>query len=209
MARISEERRAARREQVLEAARACLQEHGLVAVSMEMIIARSGLPTGAVYGCFKGKDEIISAAVTDRTSAMGRHLAPILSNPEQAPLPELIGQLLRAIADFGQHSPGGVDRLLVSLHGWSHSRSDPGRKAPARAYRRERELFAGTVRQWQAAGMVDPGADPDGLAQLLMSITLGFVAQRALAGDADAQPHVDALNMLTARSAAARPPQAG
>jgi TetR/AcrR family transcriptional regulator, transcriptional repressor of aconitase len=210
MPRISEERRAARREQVLEAARACLQEHGLEAVSMEMIVARSGLSTGAVYGYFKGKDEIINAAVTDGTSAMGRQLAPILSNPEPPPLPELIGQLLRAIADFGQHSPGGVDRLLVSLHGWSHSRSDPGLKAPARAaYRRERELFAGTVRQWQAAGMVDPGADPDGVAQLLMSITLGFVAQRALAGDADAQPHVDALNMLTARSAAARPPQAG
>jgi hypothetical protein len=35
-----------------------------------------------------------------------------------------------------------------------------------------------------------------------MSITLGFVAQRALAGDADVQAHVDALNILTPRSAA-------
>jgi hypothetical protein len=89
-------------------------------------------------------------------------------------------------------------RLLVSLHGWSHSQSDPDLKAPTRAaYRRQRELFAGTVRQWQAAGTFDPGADPDAVAQLLMSITLGFVAQRALAGDADVQAHVDALNILT------------
>jgi AcrR family transcriptional regulator len=210
MPRITEEHREARREQVLEAARACLQEHGLEAVSMEMIIARSGLSTGAVYGYFKGKDEIINAAVSDGTSAMGRQLAPILKNPEPPPLPELMGQLLRTIADFGQHSADGVDRLLVSLHGWSHSRSDPGLKAPARAgYRGQRELLAGTVRQWQAAGTFDPGADPDGLAQLLMSITLGFVAQRALAGDADAQAHVDALNMLTPRSAASRPRPAG
>ena len=48
MPRITEERREARQEQILEAARACLQEHGLEAVSMEMIITRSGLSTGAV-----------------------------------------------------------------------------------------------------------------------------------------------------------------
>ena len=36
-----------------------------------MIIARSGLSTGAVYGYFKGKDEINSAVVTDGTAAMG------------------------------------------------------------------------------------------------------------------------------------------
>jgi AcrR family transcriptional regulator len=63
--RITAKRREARREQILEAARACLQEGGLEAVSMEMIIARSGLSTGAVYGYFKGKDEIINAVVTD------------------------------------------------------------------------------------------------------------------------------------------------
>ena len=197
MPRITDERREARREQVLEAARACLQEHGLEAVSMEMIIARSGLSTGAVYGYFKGKDEIINAVVTEGMAAMGRQLAPILKNPEPPPLPELMAQLLRTVADFGKHKRGGIDRLLVSLHGWSHSQSDPGLKAPTRAaYRRQRELFAETVRRWQAAGTFDPGADPDGVAQLLMSITLGFVAQRALAGDADVQAHAAALRAV-------------
>jgi AcrR family transcriptional regulator len=198
MPRITDERREARREQVLEAARACLQSRGLEAVSMEMIIARSGLSTGAVYGHFKGKDEIISAVVTEGTAAMGRQLVPILQDPEPPPLPELMEQLLRTIADFGQDKHDGIDRLLVSLHGWSHSQSDPGLKAATRAaYRRQRELLAGTVRRWQAAGTFDPGADPDGVAQLLQSICLGFVAQRALAGDADVQAHVDALQALT------------
>src|ERR1700689_5425323 len=102
MPRITDERREARRHQVLEAARACLQEHGLEAVSMEMIIARSGLSTGAVYGYFKGKDEIISAAVTEGTAELGAYLVPILSDPRPPPLPELMGRLLRAIEDFGQ-----------------------------------------------------------------------------------------------------------
>jgi len=207
MPRITDERREARREQVLEAARACLQEHGLEAVSMEMIIARSGLSTGAVYGYFKGKDDIINAVVTEGTAAMGRQLAPVLKNPDPPPLPELMEQLLHAIAGFGQHKRGGIDRLLVSLHGWSHSQSDPGLTAPTRAaYRRQRELLADTVRRWQAAGTLGPGADPDGVAQLLQSITLGFVAQRALAGDADVQAHVDALQALTPGQRPRQPP---
>jgi TetR/AcrR family transcriptional regulator, transcriptional repressor of aconitase len=195
--RITEERREARREQVLEAARACLQEHGLEAVSMEMIIARSGLSTGAVYGYFKGKDQIINAVITEGTAAMADDLAPVLTNPEPPPLPEFVEQVLRAVVGFGQHKKGGIDRLLASIHGWSHSQSDPELKAATRAsYSGLRRLFLDVVRRWQAAGTFDPAADPEGVAELLTSITLGFVAQRALAGSADVTAHVAALEAL-------------
>jgi len=202
--RITDERREARREQVLEAARACLQEYGLEAVSMEMIIARSGLSTGAVYGYFKGKDQIISAVVAEGTAAMAEDLAPVLMNPEPPPLPEFVGELLRAALDFGAQK-GDIDRLLVSLHGWSHAQSDPELKALTRAsYSGLRRLFVDVVRRWQAAGTFDGAADPEGMAELLTSITLGFVAQRALAGSADVTMHVDALKALTERSLAGR-----
>jgi TetR/AcrR family transcriptional regulator, transcriptional repressor of aconitase len=206
MPKITDERREARREQILDAARACVQEHGLEAVSMEMIIARSGLSTGAVYGYFKGKDDIISVVVTEGTAAMGRQLVPILSNPEPPPLPEFIGQLLRVITEFGQDKRDGIDRLLAAIHGWSHSQSDPGLQASTRAaYRGQRKLLADTVRRWQEAGTFDPGADPEAVAQLLQSILLGFVAQRALAGGADAQAHVAALDALTSQPSASHP----
>ena len=91
MPRITDERREARHEQILEAARACLQEHGLEAVSMEMIIARSGLSTGAVYGYFKGKDQIINAVVAEGTAAMAADLAPVLINPRPAATPRVRG----------------------------------------------------------------------------------------------------------------------
>jgi AcrR family transcriptional regulator len=206
MPKITAERREARREQILDAARACVQEHGLEAVSMEMIIARSGLSTGAVYGYFKGKDDIISAVVTEGTAAMGRQLIPILANPEPPPLPELVDQLLRTITGFGQDKRDGIDRLLAAIHGWSHSQSTPGLRATTRAaYRGQRQLLADTVRRWQEAGTFDPGADPGAVAQLLQSILLGFVAQRALAGGADAQAHVAALEALTRQPSATHP----
>ena len=204
MPRITDERREARREQVLEAARACLQEHGLEAVSMEMIIARSGLSTGAVYGYFKGKNQLISAVVTEGTAAMAQDLAPVLRNPEPPPLPEFVAQVLRTVDRFGRQK-GDIDRLLVSLHGWSHSQSDPELKAATRAsYSSLRRLFSDAVRRWQTAGTFDTTADPEEMAELLTSITLGFVAQRALAGSADVSAHVAALEALTDRSTAGR-----
>ena len=201
MPRITEERREARQEQILEAARACLQEHGLEAVSMEMIITRSGLSTGAVYGYFKGKDQIISAVVAEGTAAMAKDLAPVLMNPEPPPLPELIEHVLRAVVGFGRHKKGDIDRLAVSLHGWSHSQSDPGLKAATRtSYSGLRKLFAEAVQRWQAAGTFDSAVDPEAVAELLTSITLGFVAQRALAGAANVEAHVAALDALMHRS---------
>jgi AcrR family transcriptional regulator len=195
--RITDQRREARREQVLEAARACLEEHGLEAVSMEMIIARSGLSTGAVYGYFKGKDQIINAVVTEGTAEMAEDLAPVLTNPEPPPLPEFMAQVLRAAVNFGRDK-GDINRLLVSLHGWSHSQSDPELKEATRAsYSGLRKLFTDVVRRWQAAGTFDATTDPEGVAELLTSITLGFVAQRALAGSADVAAHVAALQALT------------
>jgi AcrR family transcriptional regulator len=201
--RISDERRDARHEQILEAARACLQDHGLEAVSMEMIIARSGLSTGAVYGYFKGKDQLINAVVTDGTGALAEDLAPILNNPEPPPLPEFVEQVLRTIVAFGRHN-GDIDRLLVSLHGWSHSQSDPELKAATRtSYSGLRRRFLEVVRRWQAAGTIDTAADPEGVAEFLTSLTLGFVAQRALAGSADVTAHVAALTALAHQSVGA------
>ena len=130
---------------------------------MEMIIARSGLSTGAVYGYFKGKDQIINAVVIEGTAAMAEDLAPILTNPDPPPLPEFVEQVLRTVVDFGRHKKGDIDRLLVSLHGWSHSQSDPELKAATRAsYAGLRKLFADVVRRWQVAGKFDAAADPEG-----------------------------------------------
>jgi AcrR family transcriptional regulator len=197
--RISDERREVRREQILEAARACLEEHGLEAVSMEMIVARSGLSTGAVYGYFKGKDQIINAVVVEGMAALAADLAPILTNPAPPLLPEFLEQVLDTIISFGQQNDG-IDRLLVSLHGWSHSQSNLELQSVTRAsYLGFRRLFADVVRRWQASGSCSASTDPEMMAQLMVSITLGFVAQRALAGSVDVAAHVSALEVLTQR----------
>lgn len=121
----------------------------------------------------------------------------MLTASEPSPAPELVGKVLRAVVGFGRDKKGGIDRLLVSIHGWSHTQSDPELKfAARRSYLRLRALFADTVRRGQEAGTYDPALAPEAMAQLLTSVTLGFVAQRARAGSADVTAHVSALESL-------------
>ncbi len=197
MPRITEERREARRAQIVEAAQACVQEHGLEAVSMEMIIARSGLSAGAVYRYFSGKGEIMAAAVAGGLAGLVQALAPVLANPGPPPPPEFVGQVITTGLGYGLRD-GGIDLQQVAIHGWSHVQTDPALKAAAAAaFGGLRDQFAAVVTKWQAAGTVDPQADPAAVAQLIMSVGLGFIAQRALAGGADPQAHVAGLAALT------------
>jgi AcrR family transcriptional regulator len=52
---------AGRREQILEAARACFSEHGYAATTIEQIAARSGASNGSIYHHFGSKDGILAA----------------------------------------------------------------------------------------------------------------------------------------------------
>jgi AcrR family transcriptional regulator len=202
MPRITEEHREARRAQILDAARACLVEHGLEAVSMEMIIARSGLSTGAVYRYFKGKDEIISATVIATALEIAAAVAPILARPASAPPPRLVEELLSAWSGYSYSGVGaaaGIDRMRAAVHGWSYAQTDPELKAVVRAsVLGFRERCLPIIKQWQNDGVITAEVEPDAVAQLIVTIALGFVAQRALTGDADVRAHADALAALSA-----------
>ena len=200
MARISESEREARRNQILSAARACVAEHGLEAVSMDLIIRASGVSVGAVYRYFKGKDEVIAAAFISGTAGLVEALEPVWVLEPAPPLPDLLGHVLRTIREYQAAAP--IDLSAVALHGWSHSQSDPDLKAGAsRIYGSIRSRYAAACRDRQADGELDAGLDPDALAQLLFSITVGFTAQRALVGDADVDAHVTAFRALAGADA--------
>jgi AcrR family transcriptional regulator len=209
MPKITEERREARRQQILDAARACVLERGLEAVSMEMIIARSGLSTGAVYRYFKGKDEIIEAAIATTAREIGAAVAPILASPMPGLPSQLVEKLLAAWVTYSRSGVGaaaGIDRMPVALHGWSYAQTDPELKTALRAgLQGFRELCVPLVKQWQTDGVVAASVGPDAVAQLILSIWLGFVAQRSLTGDADVQAHADALAALTTAQPPPRP----
>jgi AcrR family transcriptional regulator len=174
---------------------------------MEMIIARSGLSTGAVYRYFKGKDQIVAAAFTEAASQIGAAVAPVLAGPKSRLPAELIEELLAAWVRYSRSGVGaaaGIDRMPAALHGWSYAQTEPELKAVLRAgLRGFRERCVPFIQQWQADGVVAASTDPEAVAQLLLSIFLGFVAQHSLTGDAEVQAHSDALAALVATRPAA------
>jgi AcrR family transcriptional regulator len=210
MPRITEEHREARRQQILDAARACVLEHGLEAVSMEMIIARSGLSTGAVYRYFKGKNELIAASVAGATAEIRAALTPILQAGQPASPAQLMENLLSAVTAYARSGVGaaaGIDRLPVALHGWSYALTDPNVKVTVQAgLQAFRAGCVPIIERWQTDGTISPDVDPAAMAELIVSIWLGFMAQRSLA-DAQVKAHAEALVALTCSHGQLRPGQ--
>jgi hypothetical protein len=128
-------------------------------------------------------------------------VAPVLAGPTSRPPAQLVAELLAAWVGYSRSGVGaaaGLDRMPVALHGWSLAQTDPELKAAFQANLRSlRERLAPIVSQWQAEGVVAAAVEPDAMAQLILSIGLGFVAQRALTGDADVRAHADALAALS------------
>ena len=128
-------------------------------------------------------------------------MTSVLAGAAPAGPAELAGKLLAAWVGYslsGAGATAGLDRMPVALHGWSYAQTDPDVKAALRASMRGfRERCAPLVKRWQAEGVVAADADPDAVAQLMLSISLGFVAQRSLTGDADAEAQAAALAALT------------
>lgn len=81
MPKVSAEHRAARRDEILDAARACFLRNGFHASTMQDVFAESGLSAGAVYLYFAGKEEIVRAIALEAVTEIGSTLGPLVDAP--------------------------------------------------------------------------------------------------------------------------------
>ena len=182
MPKISEARRAQRRAQILDAARACFLRQGLHATTMDDIIAASGLSAGAVYGHFPGKEALILAAVTSGLSGMKALLDPLLDR-KPTPMPAtLLADIIGAIAGATAH--GAVDLKRLALLGWSEAQTNPRLAEAMRGfYVAFRDRLAAHCRASAQAGSTTDAATAEEIARAMLALVMGFVAQAALLGD--------------------------
>jgi TetR/AcrR family transcriptional regulator, transcriptional repressor of aconitase len=202
MPKLTDESRARRRTQILDAARTAVHRHGLEAVTMEVIIAESGLSTGTVYKYFRGKDDILRAAVLSSLDELLQVLQPVLDR-SPTPAPErLIAGLIQQISSFS--SSGAVDLTELAVHGWSQAQTTKELKdGVSAAYSAFRSQLADVCRRWQDEGTVPSSAKPAEVAELLLSVVLGYVAQKALTGQGNAESHAAGLSALLGTSTTA------
>lgn len=204
MPRVSAEHLAARREQILNAARRCFVREGFHATTMADVIAESGLSAGAVYRYFPGKEDLIRAAVqgsiervAEIDEAASWDLLPDLS--------DVLAGFLDRIEALSQEA--GVDVTKVALMAWAESMRSPAiQSIMSTAITSVRARLAGWAKQAQDAGRLSPDTDPDAVAKAAISLVMGYAVQRNVAGDLDRATYLAGVRALTMPPAIPPPP---
>lgn len=184
MPKISEEKKSARRTQILDAAWTCFQRGGIQGTTMDDIIRQSGLSAGAVYSYFKNKDDLIVSAVTTSMSGLAEVLAPLLAAEKLLPPARLLEAITASISGFTARD--GFDLKRIAVLGWGEAqRNAQVNSALRNSYAVFREHLTQAARIWKQRGEIDSSADPADVAKTLLAAALGFVAQSAILGEVE------------------------
>ncbi|HEY0814539.1 MAG TPA: TetR/AcrR family transcriptional regulator [Pseudonocardia sp.] len=162
----------ARRQQILDAARARFASHGFARTSMNDIVDESGLSTGSIYRYFTSKDEIVIAVCRQASDALPTALTAEAVNG--------FLEHVRALARDKGHA-----RLNAQIY--AEAALSPALAAVVR------QQLAG-LRAAVADLLTDdrPG-DAAQIAEAFVALCSGYSDQLAVRGDLDPAPFTDAL----------------
>lgn len=198
MPRVTEEYRAGRRAEILAAAARLFAANGFHATSMADIIGAAGLSAGAVYRYFRSKEELVAAVAETALSAAEETFAALLADGA-APSPDaVVSAIIETITDRVVHDPvGGVDVTRIGVQVWAEALRNPELAVRAGdVYRRLRGQFAEVARRRQAAGLLPADAVPEQAGAAMLSLVQGFVLQRLLVSDTDADGYLAGVRAL-------------
>ena len=180
MPKVTDAHRAARRDQILQAAWKCFARKGFHGTSMSDVISEAGLSAGAVYLYFRSKDEII-VGVTGEVFAgiQERGIRFVTRDPPPSPA-EIADFLVEQPIIARSQAPEDLFPLLLSV--WSEASRNPTVNEVARKLLDElRTMLGRALQRWIDAGN-HLSVDPDRLAPVMMSLVQGMVMQIAIDG---------------------------
>ncbi|SFW70310.1 TetR/AcrR family transcriptional regulator [Amycolatopsis australiensis] len=171
MPRISDERREARRQRILDAAMACFEKAGPGGASMQDIVAESGMSAVAIYGYFDSKEAIIEAVAADRHERERELLRAALATGGPDGLRQFMDACFAWIAD-----PAEARRRRVTVHVWARAEHDE------RLRRVVTEGLAplGDVERTLDGVALPDGVEPDMFARVLLALVQGLPAATVL-----------------------------
>lgn len=162
----------ARRQQIVDAARARFADHGFARTSMADIVTASGLSTGAIYRYFTSKDEIVVAVCEQADSAFPSELTV-----------EAISRLLEHMRRLAREK--GHARLVAQIYAEAAISPDLAKIV-------QQQLL--TLRAAVADLLPDrPDRDKTQAAVAFVALCAAYSQQLALWDDADPAPFATAL----------------
>jgi TetR/AcrR family transcriptional regulator, transcriptional repressor for nem operon len=166
----------ASRERIVEGAAELFAERGVAATSLDEVLAAAGAGKGQLYHYFRGRDELVAAAV-------GLRCAQVLAGLTQAlGAVGALAELEQALAGFadGYEQMGLPGCPIGSLAAEVAERNEDARLQTAAAFDAWERLFAGALGRMRDRGELRADASPAALATaLLASIEGGMVLSQA------------------------------
>lgn len=179
----------ASRERIVERAAELFAERGVAGTSLDEVLAAAGAGKGQLYHYFRGRDELVEAAVGHRCAQVLAGLTRVLRSV--ASLAELEQALAGFVAGFEQMGLPGCP--IGSLAAEVAERNEGARLRTAAAFDAWEQLLADAVERMRERGELRADASPAVLATaLLASIEGGMVLSQARKDPAPLRIAVDA-----------------
>lgn len=170
------------RQAIVEAAHQLLVTRGNAGVKVRSVAQRVGVTTGALYGYFESREDLVSAAYAHALDrAIAAFLAVFVATPGNA-------WLMHSPADESYEAlrARGRELWVAWLDAAQRARHDPNlARAIEPAQRGVIQVIAGRVVQEQQAGRIPEDLDPEALAVFTLAAALGLCAIRPLASNGD------------------------
>jgi AcrR family transcriptional regulator len=168
----------ARRQQILDAARARFARDGFARTSIADIVAESGLSNGAIYRYFTSKNEIVVAVCEQAGDALPAALTA-----------EAVNGFLEHIRVLAREK--GHARLVAQVYA-------EAALSPALAAIVQQQLAAMRA---AVAGLVpgEKAAEAEAIAEAFVAVCSGYNEQLAVRGDLDPAPFTRALMAILQR----------
>jgi len=177
VARTQQERKADTRERLLSAAAQLFADHGIDAVSVDVVAEAAGRTSGAVYDHFGSKQGMLLALLDEWEQSLVTVIAA------EFELAVGVSDRLRAVATNLIAHPSEETRRLLLLEQelWLRAARDPAvasalRLRAAEAHARMARGFA----SWMADGIIEPVASPDTLATVFRALVVGLEMQHRI-----------------------------
>ncbi len=191
--RVTDDHLAARREQILTAARTCFRRNGFHSTSMQDVITEAGLSVGAVYRYFRSKNELITA-IAETVLDGADHVFDDLAAHE--PPDSLVDAMDRALTFVDtQTGPDGMFPLALQV--WAEAQRDPALATfVAEKYSALRQQLVALASRAQAAGELPPDADVIAVGAVLFGMLPGYALQRTLGPGPDKDTYLHGIRAL-------------
>ncbi len=179
MPKVSEAHVAARRQQILGAARACFARQGFHQTSIQDICKEAGLSPGAVYRYFPSKEHIIAATCLECQEGI---IAMIGMARSQGTSPL---ETVNIIIEHGLEMLGSEsfpEFGMMNIQGWSEAmRSNEVKEALLTAtFDTLGQAIAGLIEEAQQSGQIDSNLTPQAVACIIIGMFHGLVLHKSL-----------------------------